>query len=118
MQHYFANKKWVSNSLLTKVQDIYGNPLKTTKRFQIPEDRLQEIFRFGSLLDAMITNRSILDPQSRSLNDFGKTHTYTAEEWQKAHRLAANFWQNDLFAAVSRGMVFQHEVYRLNFLGT
>ncbi|MEM6297313.1 MAG: hypothetical protein AAF740_01350 [Bacteroidota bacterium] len=120
MTTYFTHTDYVSNSTLTGFQESERcyPPNKDTKKPKIDPERLKEIFAFGSLLDAMITEPERVEATTRTLyDDTGEILTFDVDTYQHSKRLANSFWDHPLMRPLCDGIQFQKEIYRLNFHG-
>jgi hypothetical protein len=88
--NYYARKE-VSNSDLSWLkQQLY------------PRDAvdLTDAYRFGSLIDAMITEPSRVDYFTRTLDE----HTFNADDFKKAERMKRAFYDDDFCRMIITGM--------------
>lgn len=86
MDNYFQRPE-VSNSDLSKLKKVLaGQPIESF------EEGLKEAFKFGNLVDAMLTDPGKVNYYSLKVNN----EEYTEEEFFRAKKMCDNFFANNL----------------------
>ena len=95
----------VSNSDLSEFRRVYYG-------YKEPQG-LENVFAFGSLVDAMRTEKNKLNPYSRSLtDDYGRVIYFEVDVWRFAERLAIEMGKDPTVALLSPHMVGQYVFVR------
>jgi hypothetical protein len=105
--------------------EVSASDLGALKRlyYGLPDNRehLRDIFDFGSLVDAMLTEKHKLDPSTLGLlQDNGFYIYYTREVWLQAERLARNLAEDPLVARMlplCRGQYIFRRTLNFNYQG-
>jgi hypothetical protein len=96
----------VSNSDFTTLRYAYNGEARDLSE-------LEDVFNFGSLVDAMLTDRSRLNERDRILHkEDGEVIRYTPEIWDQARKLARACERDPVIAQLLKSVVGQYVFVR------
>jgi hypothetical protein len=110
LNYYKDFPRFVSNSTL-------GDFFNAYHAIENNCENLQNIYNFGNLVDAMVTERNKLDFKTNSLieESSGEIIPFHAFDWRRAEAMAESAVNDPVLKLILNGATFQHVVLRQAF---